>query len=106
MRDFSLQDLEKIIASRADVTDGSSWTAKLVSNGVEKASKKLGEEAFETVIAALNQTDDELVGETADLIYHLLVVLHIRGVKIGDVLGELEKRTRQSGIAEKASRSE
>ena len=105
MADFSLQDLEKIIAARAGETDGSSWTAKLVSGGIQKASKKLGEESFETVIAALGQTDEELTGETADLIYHLLVVLHIRGVKIGDVLGELEKRTRQSGIAEKASRS-
>jgi phosphoribosyl-ATP pyrophosphohydrolase len=104
MSKFSLQDLEEIIASRADVTDGSSWTAKLVSGGVEKASKKFGEEAFETVIAALKETDTDLIGESADLLYHLLVVLHVRGVKIDAVLDELARRTQQSGIVEKASR--
>lgn len=106
MSKFSLQDLEEIISSRADVKDGSSWTAKLVSGGVEKASKKLGEEAFEIVIAALKETDEALVGESADLLYHLLVVLHVRGVKIDTVLEELARRTQQSGIAEKASRSQ
>lgn len=106
MSTFALQDLEKIIAERASVTDGSSWTSKLVSGGIEKASKKFGEEAFETVIAALNEVDDSLIGESADLLYHLLVVLHIRGVKIDDVLEELAGRTKQSGIAEKSSRSQ
>ncbi len=64
------------------------------------------EQAFETVIAALKETDEALVGESADLLYHLLVVLHVRGVKIDTVLEELARRTQQSGIAEKASRSQ
>lgn len=105
MTQFSLHDLETIIASRASVTDGSSWTAKLVSAGIGKASKKLGEEAVETIIAAISETDEALRGEAADLLYHLLVVLHMRGIKIDDIFSELENRTAQSGLAEKAARS-
>ncbi|MDD9908238.1 MAG: phosphoribosyl-ATP diphosphatase [Ahrensia sp.] len=104
MAEFSLQDLEKIIASRASSTDGSSWTAKLVSSGVEKAAEKLGEEAVETVVAAIARDRDGLRDEAADLLYHLLVVLHMKGVALGDVLDELQRRSAQSGVAEKASR--
>ncbi|GAB4357688.1 MAG: phosphoribosyl-ATP diphosphatase [Oricola sp.] len=105
MADFILHDLEKIIAARAASGDANSWTAKLVSGGIERASKKLGEEAVETVIAALGQDRSALVAETADLLYHLLVVLHMRGVALDDVMAELQGRTGQTGLQEKAARS-
>jgi len=104
MSDFSLSDLEKIIAARASSGDASSWTAKLVSKGIEKASEKLGEEAVEAVVAAVSRDKDGLRDEAADLLYHLLVVLHLKGVPLEDVMAELERRTGQSGIDEKASR--
>ena len=104
MTDFTLADLEKIIAVRAASGDDNSWTAKLVAKGIEKASKKLGEEAVETVIAALGSEKSALVAETADLLYHLLVVLHMRGVALDDVLAELQGRTAQTGLQEKAAR--
>lgn len=104
MSNFSLQNLEAIIERRAKVEDGTSWTAKLVSGGMDKASKKLGEEAVETIIAALGESPDALTAESADLLYHLLVVLHMRGIKVQNVLDELERRTAQSGIEEKATR--
>lgn len=104
MSQFNLADLEAIIAERAKSGDSNSWTAKLVSGGMDRAAKKLGEEAIETVIAAAGGNTKELVCESADLLYHWLVVLNIAGVPMSDVLEELKKRTVQSGIAEKASR--
>ena len=104
MRDFSLTDLERIIATRAQARPDESWTAKLVAGGQSKAAKKLGEEAVETVIAAIKDDRDNLVYESADLIYHLMVVLKIGGVPLQDVMEELERRTSQSGLVEKASR--
>ena len=73
---------------------------------MDKAAKKLGEEAVETVIAAVKGDAEGLVSESADLLYHWLVVLAIAGVPLSSVLAELERRTGQSGIAEKASRQE
>lgn len=105
MTDFSLTDLERIVAERAASGDSQSWTARLVAGGLEKTSKKFGEEAVETIIAALKQDDAALVGESADLLYHWLVLMHLRGVSVSAVMAELEKRTAQSGIAEKASRT-
>lgn len=105
MTDFSLADLERIIARRGRSGDPGSWTAKLFSAGMEKAAKKLGEEAVETVIAALGQDRQALVSESADLVYHWLVVLGMAGIPLADVLSELERRTGQSGIAEKAGRA-
>ena len=102
---FSLGDLEARIAERAGVTDGSSWTAKLVAGRMEKAARKMGEEAVETIVAALAQDETATRDEAADLLYHLLVVLHLKGVRVGDVLGELQRRTASSGVAEKAARS-
>lgn len=104
MTTFSLDDLEKIIAERARSGDAQSWTAKLVSAGMDKAAKKLGEEAVETVIAAVRNDRAALVSESADLLYHWLVVLAVAGVPLDEVLAELERRTSQTGIAEKASR--
>jgi phosphoribosyl-ATP pyrophosphohydrolase len=104
MTDFSLSDLERIIAERARSGDPDSWTAKLFSRGMEKAAQKLGEEAVETVIAAVGGDTKGLVSESADLLYHWLVVLAIAGVPLSDVMAELERRTGESGLAEKASR--
>ena len=104
MSTFSLSDLEQIIAARATSGDPESWTAKLVAKGMPKAAQKLGEEAIEAVIAAISGDRQALVSESADLLYHWLVVLHIAGVPMSDVLAELERRTAQSGLAEKASR--
>ena len=104
MSTFTLADLEAIVAARAAVDPSESWTAKLVAAGQQKAAKKLGEEAVETVIAAIEGDKAALTSETADLLYHLMVVLKIGGVALQDVMGELERRTSQSGIVEKASR--
>ncbi|MBO6717121.1 MAG: phosphoribosyl-ATP diphosphatase [Rhizobiaceae bacterium] len=104
MSEFTLAALERIIAERAQSGDAQSWTAKLVAGGQEKAAKKLGEEAVETVIAALKGDRDAVVSESADLLYHWLVVLKLAGVPLSAVLSELESRTAQSGIAEKAAR--
>jgi phosphoribosyl-ATP pyrophosphohydrolase len=106
MTGFSLSDLERIIAERARSRDPASWTAKLFAGGMEKAAKKLGEEAVETVIAAVAKDDKGLVSESADLIYHWLVVLAVAGIPLSEVLAELERRTALSGIAEKTSRQE
>lgn len=101
---FSLEDLERIVARRAASGDPQSYTAKLVARGIEKAAQKLGEEAVETVIAAVGRQDQGLVSESADLLYHLLVVLRLANVPLGDVLAELERRTQETGLQEKASR--
>ncbi len=104
MSDFSLDDLAAIIAQRAEASAETSYTKSLLAAGPARAAKKLGEEAIETVIAAIEGEPKALVSESADLIYHLLVVLKARGVALGDVLAELERRTKQSGHEEKAAR--
>ena len=105
MRDFSLAELERIVAERGLSGDSGSWTAKLFAGGMDRAAKKFGEEAVETVIAAVGGDKKALVSESADLIYHWLVVLALAGVPLSEVIGELERRTGQSGVAEKASRA-
>jgi len=100
----TLLDLERIVASRAAADAGASYTRSLLDKGVPKCAQKLGEEAVETVIAALSGDRAELIAETSDLLYHLAVLLHARGVSLDDVHGELARRTGQSGHAEKASR--
>jgi phosphoribosyl-ATP pyrophosphohydrolase len=92
MTDFTLADLERIVSERGRSGADDSWTAKLFAKGPERAAKKMGEEAV------------ELVSETADLLYHMTVVLALAEIPISDVMAELERRTGQSGIAEKASR--
>lgn len=105
MAEFSLSDLEQTIRERAQSGDPDSWTAKLFARGMDKAAQKLGEEAVEAVIAAVKGDRKALVSESADLLYHWLVVLGIADIPLSDVLKELETRTGRSGIAEKASRS-
>jgi phosphoribosyl-ATP pyrophosphohydrolase len=104
MTEFSLSTLEAIVATRAQASPDHSWTARLVQHGQAKAAKKLGEEAVETVIAAISNDRENLVAESADLLYHLMVVLKIADIPLQDVMAELERRTSQSGLQEKASR--
>lgn len=106
MTEFSLSDLEKTILERAHSGDADSWTAKLFALGMSKAAQKLGEEAVETVIAAVQGDTKAVISESADLLYHWLVVLGLAGVPLADVMAELERRTGRSGMAEKASRPE
>ncbi len=105
MSKFTLSDLERIVADRGRSGASDSWTAKLFAAGPDKAAQKMGEEAVETVIAAIKGDTKALVGETADLLYHLMVVLALREVPLSAVLDELASRTTQSGVAEKASRT-
>lgn len=101
---FTLSDLELIVADRLRTGDATSYTRKLAEKGISKAAQKLGEEAVETVIAAVAGDADALIYEGADLLYHLVVVLALKGVPLDDVLAELKRRTAQSGLQEKASR--
>ena len=104
MTQFSLVDLEALVAVRAEAPPDQSYTAKLLAGGPARAAKKLGEEAVEAAIAAVQGDRPGLVAESADVLYHLLVVLKGAGIGLDEVLGELERRTAQSGIAEKAAR--
>ena len=101
---FTLQDLEKRVRERAKASADVSYTRKLIDKGVSHCAKKLAEEAVETVIAAVSEDDKHLTGEAADLLYHLLVVLHARGISLADVEAVLAERTKQSGLEEKAAR--
>lgn len=104
MTAFTLDDLARIIADRASAPAAESYTAKLLADGPAKAAKKLGEEAVEAVIAAISGDRANLTAEAADVLYHLLVVLQGARIPLSDVMAELERRTGQSGLAEKAAR--
>ena len=101
---FTLHDLERLIADRAQAAPDASWTAKLLAQGPERAAKKFGEEAVEAVIAAIKGDRAELTAEAADVLYHLLVLLKAHDVPLDDVMMELARRTARSGLAEKAAR--
>lgn len=101
----SLSRLAATIAARRGADPAASYVARLNAKGLPKIAQKLGEEATEAVIAALVGTPEELVGEAADLLFHLLVLLDHKGVPLADVLAELTRREGVSGIAEKASRN-
>lgn len=100
----TLARLEATIAARRTADPSTSYVAKLNARGLGKIAQKVGEEATETVIAALSGSADELTGEAADLLFHLLVLLGARDVPLAAVLAELDRREGVSGIAEKASR--
>ncbi|WP_285021163.1 phosphoribosyl-ATP diphosphatase [Novosphingobium sp. fls2-241-R2A-195] len=100
----TLARLEATIAERRAADPDSSYVAKLNARGLRKIAQKLGEEATETVIAALTEDHKALVGEAADLIFHLMVLLGAKDVPLTDVLAELDRREGVSGIAEKAAR--
>lgn len=102
----TLKRLEQTIAQRAAVSPQESYVAKLNAGGTGKIAQKLGEEATETVIASLSGDRSELIGESADVIFHLMVLLQNKGVALADVMAELDRREGVSGLDEKASRSE
>jgi phosphoribosyl-ATP pyrophosphohydrolase len=105
MATFTLHDLELRIRERATARADASYTRTLLDRGVEYCAKKLGEEAVETVLAAVQEDRARLIAEAADLMYHLLVVLSARGIALSDVEAALAERTKQSGLQEKMSRS-
>jgi phosphoribosyl-ATP pyrophosphohydrolase len=104
MPTFTIQDLEKRIRERAKASADLSYTRKLLDRGVAHCAKKLGEEAIETVLAAVGEDRERLIAEAADLVYHLLVLLQARGIALADVEAALAERTAHSGLDEKASR--
>jgi phosphoribosyl-ATP pyrophosphohydrolase len=104
MSDRILEALAATIAERRSASAESSYTRQLLDAGPKRCAKKLGEEAVETIIAALAEDDEALRNEAADLVYHLLVLLEARNIGIDTVLAVLEKRMGTSGIAEKAAR--
>jgi phosphoribosyl-ATP pyrophosphohydrolase len=104
--DAVIDRLFETVASRKGGDAAESYTAKLFARGTDKIAQKLGEEAVETVIAAVTKDRDGMIGESADLIYHLLVLWADAGIRPEDVFAELERREGTSGIAEKASRKE
>jgi phosphoribosyl-ATP pyrophosphohydrolase len=101
---FSLHDLASIIDARAVSGGEASYTRKLLDKGAEHCAKKFGEEAIETVIAGVGTERDPLIAESADVLFHLLVLLKSRGVRLEEVEAALEKRTGMSGLEEKAAR--
>ena len=100
----ALARLEATIAARRGDDPTTSYTAKLLGDGPAKVAKKLGEEAVETVIAAVEGDDDALAAESADLLYHWLVLLASAGVSTDAVAAKLEAREGRSGLDEKAAR--
>lgn len=100
----AIDALFTVIASRKGADPETSYTAKLFAKGRPKIAQKLGEEAVEAVVAALAQGKAELVGESADLLYHLLVLWAECGIRPEEVWAELARRSGTSGIDEKKSR--
>ena len=104
MNTFTIHDLEARVHQRAAASPEESYTRKLIDRGVAHCAKKLGEEAVETALAAVAEDREHLIGETADLLYHLLVVLEARGIRLAEVEAVLAARTAYSGLDEKAAR--
>ena len=100
----TLTRLESTIAERRAASPDASYVAKLNAKGLPKIAEKVGEEATETVIAALTGSDAELTGEAADLLFHLLVLLGAKDIPLSAVLAELDRREGVSGLDEKAAR--
>ncbi|MCP9222175.1 phosphoribosyl-ATP diphosphatase [Erythrobacter sp. LQ02-29] len=100
----TLSRLEETIAARRSVDPDSSYVAQLNARGLPVMARKLGEEAVETITAALAGSREELVGEAADTLFHLLVLLGARDIPLAEVLAELDRREGVSGLEEKANR--
>ncbi|MEO6014586.1 MAG: phosphoribosyl-ATP diphosphatase [Devosia sp.] len=101
---FTLEDLNQRVLSRAGASPDESYTAKLLSEGLEKCAKKFGEESVEAIIAAVSKDKKATISEIADVVYHLLVLLKSSGVTLDEVMASLDRRTAQSGLDEKAAR--
>ena len=104
MSRLTIHDLATTIDARAASGGDASYTRKLLDKGADHCAKKLGEEAVETVIAAVENNRDHLIAESADLVFHLLVLLKSRGISLADVEDALAQRTQMSGLEEKAAR--
>jgi len=100
----TLERLAATIEARKGADPTTSWTAKLLAKGPEKAAEKFGEEAVEAIIEAAKGDREKLTSEAADVLFHFLVMLASRDVALADVYAELERRQGQSGIDEKAAR--
>lgn len=101
---FTLEDLAQRVKERAQASADVSYTRKLLDKGVAHCAKKFGEEAVETVLAAVGEDREHVISEAADVLYHLVVLLEARGIAVVEVEAELARRTAQSGLQEKASR--
>jgi phosphoribosyl-ATP pyrophosphohydrolase len=104
MTSFTIHDLAATIDARAASSGEVSYTRKLLDKGAEHCAKKFGEEAVETVIAAVENDREHLIAESADLMFHWLVLLKARGVSLAEVEAALAQRTQMSGLEEKAAR--
>ena len=104
MSKFNLESLAALIKSRAGANAEKSYTKSLLEKGPSRVAKKFGEEAVELVIAATERDRIQIIGESADVLYHLLVLLESSGIALREIVSELERRTAQSGHQEKASR--
>jgi phosphoribosyl-ATP pyrophosphohydrolase len=104
MTTFTLADLEKRVKARAKTSAAESYTRSLIDKGVAHCAKKLNEEAFGAALAAVQEDRGRVIAESADLLYHLLVLLEARGVTLAEVEAALERRTAQIGHQEKAAR--
>ncbi len=100
----TLFNLEHVIGERRGTDSALSYVAQLSQQGRAKIAQKLGEEAVETVIAAMTGNRDAVIGESADLLFHLIVLLADMGIPLADVLAELERREGVSGLLEKSMR--
>jgi phosphoribosyl-ATP pyrophosphohydrolase len=104
MSRFTIHDLAAVVDARAASGGEASYTRKLLDKGSAHCAKKFGEEAVETVIAAIEEDREHLLAESADLLFHFLVLLKSRGVKLEEVEATLAQRTGMSGLEEKAAR--
>ena len=102
----TLARLEATIMQRRAASPEESYVASLVARGLPVIARKLGEEAVEAVVAALTDNREELIGEAADVLFHLLVLLAEKGISLDEVLAELDRREGLSGLAEKAARGQ
>ena len=102
---FTLDELARTIDQRAGASAEASYTRSLIDKGAAHCARKFGEEAIEFAIAAAALDESAVRAEAADVLYHLLVVLRVRGVALSSVMDELAKRSKQSGHQEKASRT-
>ena len=104
MTTFTIHQLADRVKERAAASAETSYTRKLLDKGVAHCAKKMGEEAVETALAAVAEDRDRVISEAAVLLYHLLVLLEARGIELAEVEAALDRRTGQSGLAEKAAR--
>ena len=102
---MTLEELFNIVEERANASPDESWTARLLSQGPEKCAEKFGEEVVEAIIEAAKGNKTGLTKESADVIFHLFVLLRSHDITLSEVLDELTSRQVQSGLAEKAARS-